>query len=146
MGLWNDRVKPGEGAVVAYLTRPEDARAALGQVTAVRLGRYRRPFDAKREAEWITANADLAGVDTMVTGAGGSPQLDPMYEAVVAGVVRAHGAETGPSNLQTALRGISRRVGLWLFHGGGYRAPKRPGVLLYTLSPRGTKSFCCLQP
>ena len=145
-GLWNDRVKPGEGAVVANLTRTENAGTALATVTAVRLGRYRRPFDASRETDWIASAVDLAAIDTVVTGAGGWAQLDPMYEGVVATLSAKAGRkldhqtykpQCGEYHAASAF-GFSMAVEIARRSGRG--------VLLYTLSPRGAKSFCCVQP
>ena len=51
------------------------AAALLARVTTVRLGRYRRPFDPEREADWIVAAVDLAGVDVVLSGAKGWPAV-----------------------------------------------------------------------
>ena len=83
-GLWTGQTLPGEGAMVARLERAETAAAPLARVTTVRLGRYRRPFDAEREADWIAAAVDLAGVDVVLSGAKGWPALDANYASVAA--------------------------------------------------------------
>jgi 3-oxoacyl-(acyl-carrier-protein) synthase len=74
-GLWNEQTRPGEGAVVARLSRAEGS-PLLARVTAVRLGRYRRPFDSAREADWIAAAVDLSEVDVLLSGAKGWPVLE----------------------------------------------------------------------
>jgi 3-oxoacyl-(acyl-carrier-protein) synthase len=145
-GLWNDQVKPGEGAVVVNLTRREDAKAALGQVTAVRLGRYRRPFEAEREAEWIADNADLAAVDTVVTGAGGWPELDPMYEALVAALSTRTGRKLDQQTYKPLCGEYHAASAFGFSVAVGIARRSGRGVLLYTLSRRGAKSFCCVQP
>jgi hypothetical protein len=82
-GLWTEQTRPGEGAVIARLARA-DGSPALARVTTVRLGRYRRPFDAAREADWIAAAVDVGEAGVLLSGAKGWPVLDPMYEAVAA--------------------------------------------------------------
>jgi len=145
-GLWTERTLPGEGAVVASLTRAEQATASLARITAVRLGRYHRPFDAEREADWIAAALDLAEVDVVLSGARSWPALDANYEAVAAAlsvrVGRALEHQTykqlcGEFHSASAF-GFSVAVDL-------VRRGSR-GVLLYTLSPRGAKAICCVQP
>src|ERR1051325_5235981 len=95
-GMWTERTRPGEGAVVASLVRGETTATPLARVTALRLGRYRWPFDAQREADWIASAVDLAAVDVLLSGSGGWPALDSMYTAVAsalssrAGRVLAH--------------------------------------------------------
>jgi hypothetical protein len=88
-GFWNDQTIPGEAAVVANLAGAWTNQSALARVTAVRLGRYRRPFDAQREVDWIAQAMDLSKIETMVvTGANGWPELDAHYHAVVAELSR----------------------------------------------------------
>src|ERR1044071_4811966 len=48
-GIWNEQTVPGEGAMIASLAPADVSGAALAHVTTVKLGRYRRPFDARRE-------------------------------------------------------------------------------------------------
>ena len=92
-GHWTEETRPGEGAMVARLTRAERAFAPLARVTTVRLGRYRRPFDAEREADWIVTAVDLTAVDVVLSGAKGWPALDAKYSAVVA-ALSAHAGRT----------------------------------------------------
>src|SRR5262249_47003079 len=58
-GQWTEQTHPGEGAVAVNLAPHENVKEALAKVTAVHLGRYRRPFDAAHEADWIGAKTDL---------------------------------------------------------------------------------------
>jgi hypothetical protein len=132
--------------MVARLERAETAAAPLARVTTVRLGRYRRPFDAEREADWIAAAVDLAGVDVVLSGAKGWPALDANYASVAAALSaragrplehRTYKEWCGEFHAASAF-GFSLAVDL-VRRGGR-------GVLLYTLSPRGAKAVCCVQP
>ena len=58
-GAWKEQVIPGEGAVVASIAPAEKISPPLARVTVVKLGRYRQPFDAGREADWIASAVDL---------------------------------------------------------------------------------------
>jgi hypothetical protein len=145
-GIWNARTLPGEGAMVASLLPAEKVAAPLARITAVRLGRYRRPFNAGREADWIASGVDLRAVEVLVSGAGGYPQLDPLYEAVAAALSAKAGRaiehqsykqHCGEYHSASAF-GFSVAVELVRQRGCG--------VLLYTLSARGAKAVCCLQP
>src|SRR5262249_50156366 len=86
-GLWTEQTLPGEGATVVRITRcepsPRPAPTFLARITALRLGRYRLPFKAEREAEWIAESVDLASCNVVLTGAGGWPQLEPFYHGTV---------------------------------------------------------------
>jgi 3-oxoacyl-(acyl-carrier-protein) synthase len=150
--LWTDEIRPGEGAIVARLTRTEEAdtpgkerEVSHPRITAVRLGRYRRPFDPEREADWIASAVDLSGVDVLMTGAGGWRELDPRYEAVAAAFSKRAGRAVehrtykelcGEYHAASGF-GFSRAVELVR---GGSR-----GVVLYTLATRGAKAVCCVQ-
>jgi 3-oxoacyl-(acyl-carrier-protein) synthase len=145
-GYWTEQTRPGEGAMVARLARSEGAVAPLARVASVRLGRHRRPFDAEREADWIAAAVDLASVDVVLSGAKGWPALDANYAAVVAALSARAGR---PLEHQTykqlcgefhAASAFGFSVAVELARLG------RRGVLLYTLSPRGAKALCCIQP
>jgi hypothetical protein len=83
-GMWTEQTRPGEGAVAVNLVLPENTGEHLGKITAVHLGRYRRPFDGKHEADWIASKIDLEAIDVVLSGAGGTPALDPMYQAMIA--------------------------------------------------------------
>jgi 3-oxoacyl-(acyl-carrier-protein) synthase len=145
-GFWNDQVIPGEAAVVANLAGAETKKTALARVTAVRLGRYRRPFDARREADWIAQAIDLAKIETVVTGAKGWRELDAPYDAIVAELSRRAGRPLAQQTYKqdcgefysASAYGFSIAVEL--------AGQTQRGVLLYTLSLRGGKALCCVEP
>jgi 3-oxoacyl-(acyl-carrier-protein) synthase len=145
-GFWTDKTLPGEGAMAASLARAETAASRLAGVTTVRLGRYRRPFDAEREAAWIAESVDLAAVDVVLSGAKGWPVLDAKYAAVVVALsklVRRNLKHQTYKHLcgefhSASAFGFSIAVEL-------VRKSSR-GVLLYTLSPHGAKAVCCVEP
>jgi 3-oxoacyl-(acyl-carrier-protein) synthase len=145
-GLWTERTRPGEGAMVASLVRAETAPTPLAHVTAVRLGRYRRPFEAEREGDWIAAAIDLAAVDVVLSGAKGWPALDENYTAVVA-ALSARAGRTLEHQTYKQLCGEFHAASAFGFSVAVdlVRRGKR-GVLLYTLSARGAKAICCVQP
>ena len=87
-------------------------------MTAVRLGRWRKPFDAEREADWICNAVDLKNVEIILSGAKGWPALDENYSAVATALSARAGRNARSSNLQTTLRRISFRVRFWIFRGG----------------------------
>ena len=144
-GAWTRNARPGEGAAVAGLVRAETATAPLARVTAVRLGRYRRPFDAEREADWIAAAVDLAAVDVVLSGAKGWPALDPYYDAVAAALSARAGRELEHQTYKQlcgefhAASAFGFSVAVDLVRRGAR------GVLLYTLSLRGAKALCCVR-
>ena len=131
---------------MAALARAETARAPLARVTAVRLGRYRRPFDAEREVNWVGSAVDLSAADVVLTGAEGLAALDPLYAAFITALSARTSAKLeyqtykqlcGEFHAASAF-GFSLAVEL-------VRRGAR-GVILYTLSVRGAKAVCCLQP
>ena len=143
---WNEKNRPGEGAMIASLVRAENSTTLLARVTAVRLGRWRKPFDAEREADWIASSVDLKSFATILSGAGGWPELEDKYLAVASALVKrvSHPLEhqtykqhCGEFHSASAF-GFSVAVKL--------ARKKKCGVLLYTLSPRGGKAICCVQP
>ena len=145
-GMWTERTRPGEGAMVAKLIRSEMSSTALGRVTALRLGRYRRPFDAEREADWIESAMDLSQIDILMSGAGGWPMLDPMYQAVASALNARAGRKLEHETYKT-LCGEFHAASAFGFAVALDRVSKGSrGVLLYTLSLRGGKAICCLQP
>ena len=145
-GMWNEKTRPGEGAVVASLARTETTSAALARITALRLGRYRRPFDAQREVDWIAAAVDLSAIDVILSGAGGWPALDSMYTAVASALSVRAGRKLEHQTYKQ-LCGEFHAASAFGFSVALDRVRKsRRGVLLYTLSLRGGKAICCLQP
>jgi 3-oxoacyl-(acyl-carrier-protein) synthase len=141
---WTDTIKPGEGAVVASLSAVERTANPLARLTAVKLGRYRTPFNAEREADWIASAVDLSQVGIILTGAKGFRQLEPMYDGVVAALQKWKSMEAltykqncGEFHSASAF-GFSVAVNL--------AREKNCGVLLYTLSQHGAKALCLVQP
>lgn len=145
-GYWTEQMRPGEGAMVASLTLPEKAATQLARVTTVRLGRYRRPFDAEREADWIASSVDLTAVDVVLSGAKGWPTLDAKYAAVIA-ALSARAGRTLEHQTYKQLCGEFHAASAYGFSVAvELMRQGRRGVLLYTLSPRGAKAICCVQP
>ncbi len=145
-GMWTEQTRPGEGVVVANLTRLENDSAPLARVTMVRLGRYHRPFDSQREADWIASAVALPTVEVLLTGAKGTPALDESYAAVAA----ALSARAGRAIEHQTYKGLCGE-----FHSASAFGFSKAvdlvqrgsrGVLLYTLSMRGAKALCCIQP
>lgn len=145
-GFWTEQTKPGEGAMIASLTREETATAPLARVTAVRLGRYRRPFNAEREAEWIASSVDLPRVDVVISGAKGAPMLDAYYATVVAALAARAGRALEHQTYKQ-LCGEFHAASAFGFSVAVERVRQTGrGVLLYTLSLRGAKALCCIEP
>jgi len=121
-------------------------RAALARVTAVKLGRWRKPFDAGREADWIASAVDLSKVEVFMSGAKGFRQLEPMYEAVAAALWERAGKKLEHQTYKQlcgefhAASAFGFSLAVKLAH------EKKCSVLLYTLSQRGAKAVCCIQP
>ncbi len=144
-GFWTEKTRPGEGAVVANLAPLNATGEPLGKVAAVHLGRYQRPFDASREADWIASRIDLGTVDVILSGAGGSPALDDFYRDVASNLSALAGRK---------LESQTYKQGCGEFHAASafgfsqaldlVRQGKR-GVLLYTLSRRGGKAITLVQ-
>jgi len=145
-GIWTEQTRPGEGAVVVSLRRRETASAPLARITTLRLGRYRRPFDAEREADWIASAVDLSGVDLILSGAGGWPALDPMYSAVASALSSRTGRKLEHQTYKQ-LCGEFHAASAFGFSVALNRVREGSrGALLFTLSLRGAKAICCLQP
>lgn len=145
-GFWSNKVKPGEGAMLAQIAPAEKTNSPLARVTAIRLGRYRRPFAAGREVDWIAAGLDLSRVQVVFTGAGGWAALDGPYHAVVTGLSakagralehRTYKQECGEFGAASAF-GFAAAVAWVREH--------QAAALLYTLCPRGGKAVCLLEP
>jgi 3-oxoacyl-(acyl-carrier-protein) synthase len=145
-GAWTEKTKPGEGAMVASLARAEKVAQPLAKVTAVKLGRYRRPFDAEREADWVAAAVDLTKLDVILTGENGWPKLDEMYEAVVP-ALSARAGRTLKHHAYKQLCGEFHAASAFGFSVAvGLARQQKASVLLYTLSLRGAKALCCVRP
>ena len=145
-GFWNDEVIPGEAAVVANLAPVTPAKIPLARVTTVRLGRYRLPFDAAREVDWIEQSINLKTIGVLLTGAKGWQELESRYGAVVEELTRRIGRKLAIQTYKqdcgefysASAYGFSVAVELARQH--------QCAVLLYTLSIRGAKALCCVEP
>lgn len=144
--VWNDQIKPGEGAVVASLADAEKIPSRLARLTALKIGRWRKPFDAKNEADWVASAVDLRKVAILVSGAKGYPMLEPMYQSLAAELSKrlAGGMEhrtykqlCGEFHAASAF-GFSMAINL--------AREKNCGILLVTLSLRGGKAACLIEP
>jgi 3-oxoacyl-(acyl-carrier-protein) synthase len=144
--VWTETVVPGEGAVVASLAPLDKVAAPLARVAAVKLGRCRQPFDAEREADWIAAAVDLKNVGVIVSGAGGFRSLDPKYEAVVAALTRRTGGKIEHQTYRN-ICGEFHAASAFGFSVAIQQArEKKCGVVLYTLSLRGARAVCLVEP
>jgi hypothetical protein len=144
--LWNEKTIPGEGAMIASLARLENSAMPLARVTAVRLGRWRKPFDAEREADWIATVVDLKNVEIILSGAGGWPTLDENYSAVAAALSARIGRALEHQTYKQHCGEFHSASGYGFSVAVNLAREKKCGVLLYTLSPRGAKAICCVQP
>jgi len=145
-GAWNEDIKPGEGAVVASLARAEKTAAPLARVTTVRLGRYRTPFNAEAEADWIASMVDLAQVDVLLSGAGGFAKLEPMYAAVAAALMKRTGNKLEQQTYKQLCGEFHSASAFGFSIAVNLAHEKKRRVLLYTLSQRGAKALCLVQP
>ena len=145
-GFWNEQTIPGEAAVVANLSGASANKPSLARVTAVRLGRYRRPFDAKREADWIAAAVDLSKVNVMVSGAKGWSELDAPYNAVVEELSRHTGRALTHQTYKQDCGEFYSASAIGFSVAVELARRQQCGVLLYTLSLRGGKALCCIEP
>lgn len=145
-GFWNEQTIPGEAAVVANLADASTNKPPLARVTAVRLGRYRRPFDAKREADWIATAVDLSNVNVIVSGAKGWAELDAHYDAVVEELSRRAGRALTHQTYKQDCGEFYSASAVGFAAAVELARQKRCAVLLYTLSLRGGKALCCVEP
>jgi acyl transferase domain-containing protein len=144
-GFWTEKTRPGEGAVMVRLG-PDDGGAGAARVQTVRLGRFRRPFDAGREAAWVASAVDLSVVDVVVSGAGGSAALDPLYAAWVE-ALSVQAGRTLEHQTYKPLCGEFHSASAFGFSQAVELVSQgRRGVLICTLSLRGAKALCLVQP
>jgi 3-oxoacyl-(acyl-carrier-protein) synthase len=145
-GLWNEQTIPGEAAVVANLASLTTNKTPLARVTTVRLGRYERPFAALREAEWIAQNIDLTKIKTVVTGAKGWTELDVHYDAVIAALSERAGRAIEQQTYKQQCGEFYSASAVGFAKAVALAQEQQCGVLLYTLSLRGGKALCCVEP
>jgi len=145
-GAWTEQVIPGEGAVVVSLAPAEKVSNPLGRVTTVKFGRYRRPFDAGREADWIASAVDLNKVGVILSGAKGFRQLNPFYEAVVAALTESAGKEIEHQTYRQFCGEFHSASAFGFSVALKLARERKCGVLLLTLSLHGAKAVCLVEP
>lgn len=150
-GFWTEQTVPGEGAMVAKLvpdtaTSPTAAGDRLARVTALRLGRFRRPFEAKREVEWIAATVDLTKAAALFTGARGWAALEEDYRAVTAALNLKAGRELELHTYKQDCGEFGAASAFGFAAAVTWVHQHQRGALLYTLSPRGGKAICLIEP
>ncbi|HEU6449164.1 MAG TPA: beta-ketoacyl-[acyl-carrier-protein] synthase family protein [Verrucomicrobiae bacterium] len=143
--VWNDKIKPGEGAVVVNVVRAK-TNSPAAKISALKIGRWRKPFEAAREADWIESAIDLKKVGLILSGAGGLSQIEVFYQSLAAELAKRRGDRLehqtykqfcGEFHAASAF-GFSRAVAL--------AREKTCGVLLVTLSANGGKAICLIEP
>ena len=144
-GQWTEQTRPGEGAVAVNLALPENAKEPLAKVTAIHLGRYRRPFDPKREADWIASKIDLGTFEVVLSGAGGLPELDPMYQALVTNLSQRIGKTLEHQTYKQLCGEFHAASGFGFSKAVELVREGKKGVLLYTLSLRGGRAITLIQ-
>jgi 3-oxoacyl-(acyl-carrier-protein) synthase len=159
------RPLPGEGAAVIMLGRAESSVPPLAFVSAIRIGRLEQQ-DAGAEARWIAQTLErdgisVADVDLLLTGANGLAEPDRFYRAVAAELSRLAGRSIGCGAYKHACGehhsgsafGLVTAVGLARgeIEAGHCTMDKTtlPGgcrtVVLFAVSPTGTKGMCCVR-
>jgi 3-oxoacyl-(acyl-carrier-protein) synthase len=167
-----ERPLPGEGCAIFSLAHPGIAARPLAFVAAIRIGRVAtvagEQIDAQAEAQWILetlerGGASLSEVDLLLTGANGWPWLDHRYRAVADALSRQTGRpmrcgaykqgcgehhSASAFGFFTALGLVRGEIPPALCVAPADRAGLSDGpchkVILYTLSPSGTKGMCCV--
>jgi len=161
-GFWTGRTRPGEGAMLAQITiagsrrscetegtpatPPPPAAGCLARVTALRLGRYRRPFDPQHEARWIAETADLAKVGALFSGAGGWPALENHYLAVITELSSRAGRALEHHTYKQDCGEFGAASAFGFAAAVDWVRQNQRAALLYTLCPRGGKAVCSLEP
>jgi 3-oxoacyl-(acyl-carrier-protein) synthase len=143
---WNEKIKPGEGAVVASISRAEKNSSSLARVTKIKLGRYRKPFDAEREADWIASAIDLKKIKIVLSGAKTFPKLEPMYEKVFAALFRRAGKNLEHQTYKQVCGEFHAASAFGFSLAVKLAREINCGVLLLTLAARGAKAICLIEP
>jgi len=145
-GFWTEKVKPGEGAMLAQIASVEKVSTPLARLTAIRLGRYRRPFAANREADWVAAAVDLSRVQVVFTGAGGWAALDGPYHAILAELSARAGRALAHRTYKQDCGEFGAASAFGFAAAVRWVREQQAAALLYTLCPRGGKAVCLLEP
>jgi 3-oxoacyl-(acyl-carrier-protein) synthase len=144
--IWDEKIIPGEGAAVAGLARIENVKTPLARVTALKLGRFRRPFDAEREAAWIASAIDLKKIGVILSGAKGLPVLEKFYNEVGSALSLRAGSKLEQQTYKQLCGEFYAASAFGFSVAVNLAREKSCGVLLYTLSPRGGKAVCLVEP
>jgi 3-oxoacyl-(acyl-carrier-protein) synthase len=156
---------PGEGSAVITLGLTESAVLPLTFVSAIRIGRSENQ-NAETEARWILQTLERDGIsagdmDLLLTGANGLTEPDNFYRAVADTLSRLAGRKIACGAYKHACGehhsvsafGFITAVGLVR----GDIAPELctadktalttacQTVVLFTISPTGTKGMCCIR-
>jgi 3-oxoacyl-(acyl-carrier-protein) synthase len=142
-GFWTEQTRPGEGAVMAKIVVSEVGHP---RVTKLKLGRYRRPFDAAREAGWIADAVDLKGVGAFFSGGKGWPSLDEYFNGVAELLSELAGHEIEHRTYKQLCGEYASASAFGFAKAVEWVREQKRGALLYTLSPRGGKALCCVEP
>ena len=143
--IWNEKIIPGEGAVVAKLGRMEQEKPFLARVAALKLGRWRKPFDAGREANWITSAIDLKRAGIILSGAPGFPFLNKFYNEVIAGLSARAGRKLEHQTYKQFCGEFYSASAFGFSIAVKLVRERKCGVLLYTLSSGGGKAICLIE-
>lgn len=145
-GLWSDGILPGEAAVVANLANITTAKPPLARVTTVCLGRYPRPFDAGREADWIIRSTDFAKIEVLLIGAKGWGELEPRYAAVTKELIRRSGGKLAVQTYKKDCGEFYSASAYGFTVAVEVARQQKCAVMLYTLSIRGGKALSVIEP
>ncbi len=143
-GVWDAVNQPGESAMFARLT--PTAAAPLARVNALRLGRFRQPFDPVAEAQWIANAIDLTTVPLIITGAQGWRKFDSRYLEVVAELNRHRSQKLEHQTYKQDCGEFPAASGVGFIRAVTAARERGCRVLLYTLAWRGGKAICLVEP
>jgi hypothetical protein len=144
--IWNEKTIPGEGAAIAEVARMENGKPCLARVTALKLGRWRKPFSVMREADWIASAVDLKSVEVILSGAGGFKYLDPFYDETVKQLSERAGRKFEHQSYKQFCGEFHAASAFGFLRAIKTVREMKCGVLLYTLSPGGGKAACLIEP
>ncbi len=118
----------------------------LARVTAIRLGRYRRPFEVGREVDWIASAVKLESVGVLVSGAGGLASLEKFYQSVAVELSARAGRRVEHQTYKQDCGEFHSASALGFSFAVNLSRERQCRVLLYTLSARGGKALCLIEP